>query len=122
MSLNLAIKIAEANTDYPKWRHAAVVTKGGAVQAVGWNRRRNDPDLIADGEHYKYASLHAEADCLKRMSFNAKGCVVYMARIGKNGQIAMSRPCPQCQELLRLAEVKKCVYTVDAHTTGIWKP
>ena len=119
MSVEMAVKIAEANDDYRRWRHGAVVKKGGAVQVVGWNRLRNDPEQLHD---YSYASLHAEADCLKRMNYEAKGCVLYIARVGKNDQVALSKPCPQCQELMTLAGIKKCVYTIDNETTGVWKP
>lgn len=118
MSLRIATKIAEANPG-EKWKLGAVIRKGGRVMAVGWNIDKNDP-LNVDGD-WSACSVHAEMAALRQVN-DASGAIVYVARITPGGKIAMAKPCVRCQSELRLAGVKRALFTIDQHTHGVWKP
>jgi pyrimidine deaminase RibD-like protein len=119
LSITYALKIAEANIYYPKWRLGCVIKKGGAVQSVGWNSLKYDP---TDVEDYTVCSLHAEIHALKQMKFKADGCTMYVARALKGGGVGLAKPCCNCQEIIESSGVKKVIFTIDTHTQGIWKP
>ncbi len=104
-----AIQVAERNTDYPKWPIGAVLAKGGSVLAVGWSKLRNQPINVPNGEN---CSEHAEVAVLRKARrCNLKGSVIYVARIGADGNPRLAKPCPSCEENLREAGIKKIVYT-----------
>jgi len=39
---------------------------------------------------------------------------LYVARVNNRGEQKMSRPCPQCMQLLIDAGIKRVVYTIDS--------
>lgn len=49
--------------------------------------------------------LHAEVDALVRCKDWTKAHKIVVIRIGKNGQPINAKPCPICQEALRLANI-----------------
>jgi len=91
-------------------RHGCVIVLGGSVQAMGVNKRTNDPFIH---KSLNWLSEHAEGAALRRCKRTA-GAVAYIARINKNGEERMSRPCPKCMKALKDAGIKKIVYTVDS--------
>lgn len=115
MSLKLAVKIAESNTAYTRWPLGCVVTKGGAVQAVGWSSLKSDPRFAG-------CSIHAEDHTLRQMRYDARGCVMYVARVLRTGDIALAKPCRACQRLITIAGIKKVIYTITSTEDGTWKP
>lgn len=119
MTLRMAIKIAEANDSYPKWKLGCVVKKGGAVQAVGWNIKKQDPLYLDD---HSNCSVHCEIHALKQMKFQAQGCVMFVARALKGGGIGLAKPCVNCQAVIEAAGVKRVVYTTDDGGFSTWKP
>lgn len=107
--LDLAVKVA-GSSDVTH-RHGAVVVKSGKPVSVGINKWRNR-DLIAQGGDYNpNLTVHAEVDALSRVS-DPRGAVIYVARVGKNGDEKFSRPCDNCTKALIKAGVKAVVYTV----------
>lgn len=109
--LHLAIELAEGNDRYPKWSLGAVITKGGSVFGKGINKKRNDPRFNPNGvgcsEHAEIAALR---DARKSDLNNA---IIFVARIGRNGELAMARPCNDCREALLDAGIKKVVFTTS---------
>ena len=121
--MDLAIKIAEANYDYPKWRLAAVIVKGGSVLSVGQSKLHSNPahcDFEMPGIRER-VSVHAEADALSRCG-SPKGAVLYVARIGRNGKPANSKPCHRCQKAILDAGVKRCYYLDENGVIAVWPP
>lgn len=109
--IHLAIAAAESNVHYPKWRLGAVLVKGGSLLSTGRSRKTNDPSQIQDGLG---CSIHAEQAALKAArKSNVSGSVMYVARIGRDGDIKLAKPCSECEALLRKAGVKKVVYTTE---------
>lgn len=118
MSIRLAKKIAEANDNHPQWMLGAVLSRGGSVISVGWNKPKNDPSMDIP---YAYLSIHAEADAIRQV-YDATDCVLYVARKRRDGNFGLAKPCKHCQILIRENGIKKVIYTVDNETIAIWKP
>lgn len=114
--LKIAIKIAEANDSYPKWRFGGLVLKGGAVRSVGISKLHTHPSIASD-EHLVDISTHAEEDALRRCG-SPKGATMYLARVGRNGLPAMAKPCSICEDLLRDSRIKKVIYTIGPKEFG----
>lgn len=115
--LNTAIKIAEANEMYPKWKFGSIVIKGGSVRAVGINKLHTKASIASD-EHLLDLSTHAEEDALNRCG-NPKGATIYIARVGRNGLPALARPCPECKRMLSKAGIRRAIYTIGPKEHGV---
>jgi pyrimidine deaminase RibD-like protein len=115
MGIDLAIRLARRNQRYQRWPLGAVITKGGSVVAVGQSALKSPP--LHPG-----CSRHAEEQALRRVRGLAPGCVMFVARKMRNGQIGLAKPCQHCQTLIRASGIKRVVYTVDDQTIGVWKP
>jgi tRNA(Arg) A34 adenosine deaminase TadA len=102
------VKLAETSEENMK--HGCVIVLGGSVQAVGVNKRTNDPYTH---KQLHWLSEHAEMAALRRCK-RTKGAVLYVARVNKRGEERMSKPCPKCAKLLKDAGIKKVVYTIDS--------
>lgn len=109
--LNLAMKTAEASECTQ--RHGAVVVKSGSVLSIGLNKWRNDAaladEMFATGKS-KDISVHAEIDALSRVR-NPAGAVLYIARVNKQGDPMMSKPCNSCSKAIEEAGITKVIYT-----------
>lgn len=119
MSIEIAKKIAQANDQYPKWPMGAVVSKGGAIQAVGWNVKKSDPTFL---DNHSNCSIHSEITALRQMKFQARGCTMFVARRCKGGGYGLAKPCANCQEVIVGSGIKKVHFTIDNNTVGIWRP
>lgn len=61
--------------------------------------------------------LHAEARALRKAD---AGCVLYVARIKRDGNWAIAKPCKFCQALIRNKRVKRVYYTIGPGEYGVW--
>lgn len=109
--LNLAMKTAEASECTQ--RHGAVVVKSGSVLSIGLNKWRNDAaladEMFAAGKSTNI-SVHAEIDALSRVR-NPAGAVLYIARVNRQGEPMMSKPCNECSKAIEESGITKVVYT-----------
>jgi deoxycytidylate deaminase len=93
------------------------------VLAVGQSRLNSDPGLC-DFDQIgirKRVSLHAEEAAIKRCG-NPHRATLYVARIGRNGKIALAKPCKDCRKLLTKSGIRRVFYTVDPNTYSVWTP
>ena len=109
----LDILLKAAVNSQCKQKHAASVYRSSSLLSIGINKSRvnNQWNNKMEG---KPATCHAEVAALNQVE-DARGCTVYVARVLRNGDSAMSRPCNQCAKELIRRGVSKVVYT-----TGIW--
>lgn len=104
---------AALQATHPQWKLGAVIVANGNILSVGSNKYRNDPSVVS----YDGVSWHAEEVALKQCpTGSAQGAVMYVARVGRMGNICMSRPCSRCLPALREAGVSRVVYT---HPGGV---
>lgn len=102
--MSVALNQAE-KAPHAKWRVGAVLVRGGSVISTGYNRYRNNPSQVELPD----VSYHAEEVALKRAGDSAEGSTLYVARLTRSGDLALSRPCEWCQH--KLSEYG--VYTVS---------
>lgn len=106
--LDLALRVAE--TSDVNHRHGAVVVKAGKPVSLGVNKWRNRDMVQRQKEYSPDLTTHAEIDALSRVS-DPRGAVVYVARVGKQGEPKFSRPCDNCAKALNAMGVKTVIYT-----------
>jgi hypothetical protein len=70
----------------------------------------------ADGDGFSFPTAHAEHRCVKKMDV---GGVVYVARVLRDGSLAMSKPCPDCERSLRGRGIKKVYYSINDVEYGV---
>lgn len=104
----IAERLARTNRDLGiggRFFLAAVIMSGGRILASGMNVRFKHSANCCP--HY---SLHAEVAALKR-ACNPANATLYVCRVLQNGELGTSKPCPACQEQIKLAGLKKVCYT-----------
>lgn len=97
--------------------------KGGSVLASGQSRICANPAHCSfePGLPRPKVTIHAEIEALRNAP-RASGGTLYVARIGRNGKIGLSKPCADCRKAIIEAGVKRVVYTIDEETYGTWQP
>lgn len=106
-----AIRQAERSTFY-RARIGAVVVRGGRILGRGYNRIRyyhESRHII----HKHKESLHAEVDAIINSPCNLRGATMYVARLRKDGGLALAKPCKYCAELINKCGIKRVIYTTD---------
>ena len=120
--VELGKKIAESS-DFGEYRHGAVLVKGGSVISTSANKN----SYASWGNRFRkrdcgHATHHAELGCILGVDRAVtRGSTVYVARVGKLGNMKISKPCEMCEEVLRHVGVKKVVYTINDKEVGIYK-
>jgi tRNA(Arg) A34 adenosine deaminase TadA len=105
--LRLAILQAE-QAPHAQWRVGAVLVRGGSVLSSGFNRYRNDPSLVElDGVSY-----HAEEAAIRRAG-DPDGATLYVARIKRDGDLGMAKPCQKCQQIILDTGVHTVVWSTS---------
>jgi deoxycytidylate deaminase len=106
--LALATKVAEASDVDNK--HGAVVVKNGRVLSLGVNKWRNKG--LFQESYEPVLTVHAEIDALSRVS-DARGAVLYIARVERPKGSKFSRPCWRCMAEIKKAGIKRIIFTVN---------
>lgn len=81
--------------------HVCVLTKGGAVQACGWNK---------DTRHAEKHALLKLPRCVGG-GVDARGMTLWSMRLNRTGSFGMAMPCFQCVDLIRMAGVTDVNFT-----------
>lgn len=91
-----ALRRLAEKSPHKTYKHAVQIVKGGSVISYGYN----------------HDTIHAEVQALNKLwpGF-ARGTVVYSMRFTRSGNLAMAKPCDDCETALRAAGVKKVVYS-----------
>jgi hypothetical protein len=73
---------------------------------------RNGPaqESKAHGQGWSFPQCHAEYRCVKKMD---RGGTIYVARVSRNGQLAMSKPCIACETLLKNKGIVRAFYSIS---------
>jgi pyrimidine deaminase RibD-like protein len=125
MYMDAAISLARTST--MESRHGCVIVnekrKDGPIVARGVNRH------VDGGASHGVFSIHAEAAAAAGLlAIKAhdrrffRGSTAYVARVGGEGGATcrFSKPCPECQRLLRKLGVRKLYFTFDDASFVRW--
>lgn len=101
-------------------RHFAFAIIGKTIY-IGWNNSKTRPQLL----HIKKSGVavachHAEAHAIYKVPYSKrKDAKIYVMRIRKNGNLALSKPCSNCIRLLKEYKIKpRNIWYTDKH--GKW--
>ena len=95
--------------------HGAIVVKSGRVVGIGWNKDRNNPNIVSP-EHIKSdCSYHAEEVAIREAGeLNLKNAIIYVARVNRHGHDRDSKPCSKCSSLINQVGIKRVIFTTEA--------
>ena len=117
----MAARAAE-QSGHDTFRHGAVLIRGGSVLNIS----ANSDNHTAFGQRFRdqpgRATHHAETACVLGLDKSiTTGGVIYAARINKQGEWKMSKPCSMCHEVMKFVGIKKVVYTIGPNEWGSYK-
>jgi len=96
-----------------KFRLGAVLVKKGKVLSFDYNRmNRSHPVQQKFSKTPFTIGLHAEIACCLGVGLrDLENSSVYVARVLRNGESALARPCQGCERFLRNVGVREVFYT-----------
>ena len=107
--LILAGRVAQAKgADTRNYRLGA-----GGVRGDGATVTAKNGTIIANGlpdSDFTFREAHAEVRLANKLDHDA---TVYVARVARNGELKIARPCPDCMQALRSRRVAKVYYTIS---------
>lgn len=102
--LNAAIELAKLSK--ARHKHGALVVKNGQVVSAGVNTMRGTAEI-----HWPFASEHAEERAISQAGKDARGAVIYVARVNNQGVARLSKPCERCRSVIRKSGIARIVHT-----------
>ena len=117
--LQKAVTIAERSTS--RARLGAVLVSKNRVVGLGFNQmKKTHPKQERFNTMEEPIGLHAEVHaCIGVPTPHLQGSTLYIARLLKNGNLAMSKPCESCRRFLIFAEVRRVIYTISNSEIGV---
>jgi len=111
--LEVAGQVADLSTDRCRkaFMGAVALRRDGTLV-----RSRNGITIRPDGP---IPSGHAEARVLRKSGY---GATVYVARVKKDGSLAMAKPCSKCMAALRAMGVEMVYWTISNNDWEACKP
>lgn len=105
---NLAEKLAK-KSDHPSQKHAAVIVRRGEILGLGINKLKTHP---RSPDEFRFC--HAEFSATLNAGLeDLTGAEVYVLRRRKDGILGNSKPCKNCEGLLKTLGVKTVYYSVE---------
>jgi deoxycytidylate deaminase len=83
-----------------KNKHFSFLFRRGNLISLGWSDSCKTHPL-ASKYGYRHETIHSELACILRVRSDLKGCRLVNTRINIRGEIGISKPCKNCQRLLR---------------------
>ena len=111
------------NSPYGKLRHGAILTKGGSIINISFNKE----NYTYFGTRFRnsshgHATVHAEIGCILGIPRGSTtGADLYVCRINREGEFRNSKPCSMCHEALKHVGVKRVYYTTNDNTIEMYK-
>lgn len=99
-------------------KHAAAVVIRNRVVGLGTNIRKTHPISYKYGKNkeaiYLHAETHAIKNALRTISLKEmKRATLYVARVDRNSEMAMSKPCEGCERCIKDYGIKHVIYTTN---------
>lgn len=103
------LKKLRSLSDHPLHKMSCVIANKNQIISIGFNKYKTHT-----ASRHQYKMIHAELAAILDNKFaDLKGTTAYIYRENRHGEQALAKPCPSCMETLKLAGVKKIVYTID---------
>ena len=103
-----------------KFRLGAILTHKNSIMSVGNNSYKTHPFLKY---RTRWPFLHAEQHAIIRRGLdNCEGLNLYVIRILKNFDYAISFPCNVCQELIKEVGIRYVYYIDEKGNFAEWNP
>lgn len=115
-----AATLCEQNPeDRNRQRVAAIITDSkGNILSTGLNSyQKTHPIQARYAEKTKNSHnvfLHAEIAALVKNRYSEKASRIYIARIHRNGDYALAKPCPICSMAIKEAGIQDIIYTAKS--------
>lgn len=114
---------AAEESEFPNYRHGALLVRGSSILNSAFNKSNHinwaNKFRAKDCGH---ATHHAELGAVLGMAREkTTGATIYVARIGKHGELKMSKPCEMCQQVMSHVGIKKVYYSIDDENMGCIK-
>ena len=94
------------------FRLGAVLVHKNIIVSVGMNSYKTHP-LMAPRTEWPF--LHAEQHAIVRAGVdNCEGLDLYVARVLKNNELALSKPCSVCTKLIKNVGIRNVYYSTNA--------
>lgn len=110
------------------YRLCAVIVSGGRILSVGFNKRLKNSFVLhfQKGVRDHCQAMHAEQDAIHRVrkKIDLTGAKIYVVRLGGSkdaSHLAMSRPCPMCENVLYRYGITRAFYSIDEDHFGEMK-
>lgn len=120
--LSIAKKVAR-ESEFERFRHGAVLVKGGSVISFSFNKNKFCPFAQRFRSLPGIPTVHAEVGCIlglpRSITTNAD---VYVVRLGSDNTVRLSKPCQMCQSCLSHVGVKRIFYSIEqGESVGVMK-
>jgi len=92
--------------------HFTYIMDGSRIVSWGYNKVKKTHPLAKKYGHL-FNCIHSELDALIKARDSLDKCKVVNVRIKKNGNVGLSKPCPQCQKMLEDHGVERVYYTTE---------
>lgn len=114
--LTKAIELAKENEVEGLPKMAAIIAKRKKVMSTGYNKRKTHPMMLKFTDNHLRVCVHAEVDAIinalkTHTEKELKGAEIFVARILKNGQRGIAKPCNICQKALDSYGITAIHYT-----------
>lgn len=104
--MNIAKKLSD-KSDHEQFKIGCLAVKKNKIISLGFNKTKTNTH-----SNTPWKTTHAELNVLLSADKEElKDSTIYLYRQNKKGGLAMSRSCQYCQELLKLAGIKKMCYS-----------
>lgn len=118
----------EHDFDTLEFKLCSVITRGGSIISVGFNKRNTNGFVdyyseLAKGQRAFCESTHSEMDAVlqARDKTDLRGCKIHVLRLKENDTLGLAKPCEICEHVLYNYGIKKAFYTIDDTNYGIMK-
>ena len=110
--IELAARIAQ-QTDFKEYKHGAVLVRGGTVLNTSCNKNKYKAWANRFRKKQRgHATVHAEIGAILGLDRSiTEGGTIYVVRVGRDGHLRNSKPCPMCEAAMQFVGIKKVIYS-----------
>jgi tRNA(Arg) A34 adenosine deaminase TadA len=112
--IDLASRIAQ-QTDFKEYKHGAILVRAGAVLNTSCNKNKYKAwaNRFRDANKQRgHATVHAEIGVILGLDRSiTEGAIIYVVRVGRDGHLRNSKPCPMCEAAMQFVGIKRVIYS-----------